>query len=134
MNNNFNNPNPWQNPFGQSRQGNFYAPAPRYELLKVRGAESVQNFRMAPNSETILVDETAPLVWHVQTDSSGYLTATPYTITLYQAQTQPQIDLNDLAERVKQLEDRYVQQSDVASAKSAKHKQRAQQSDDEGTK
>ena len=134
MNNNFNNPNPWQNPFGPSRQGNFYAPAPRYELLKVRGAESVQNFRMSQNSETILVDETAPLVWHVQTHSSGYLTATPYTITLYQAQTQPQVDLNDLAERIKQLEDIYVQKSDVASSKYSKNKKSAQKYNDEVNK
>lgn len=97
---------------------------PHYELLKVRGEESVRNFKMAPNSETILVDETAPLVWYVQTDSSGYLSAVPYLITLYKPEEAPQVDINELAARVKQLEENYVQQSDAS--KSAKPQQHSQ--------
>ena len=88
---------------------------------------------MAPNSEALLVDETAPLIWHVQTDSSGFLTATPYLISPYKPQEVAPVDLNNLAERVKQLEDKYAQQSNT-STKRTKHQQSSQQSNDEGNK
>lgn len=71
MNNYYNGPG-WQQPMINRQQPNSFSMnnfLPHYELLKVRGEESVRNFKMAPNSETILVDETAPLVWYVQTDS-----------------------------------------------------------------
>ena len=126
MNNNFN----WSG--YMPRQNTPYGLAPHFELCKVRGEESAKNFRMAPNSETILVDETAPIIWHAQTDSSGYLTVTPYVITPYQPEQKPQIDVNDLAERVKQLEEKYELQSN-ASAKSGKHQQRNQQQPNDTT-
>lgn len=34
-----------------------YNPLPRYELIKVNGEESAKNFRMAPNSDALLLDE-----------------------------------------------------------------------------
>ena len=129
MNNGF-NMNGWQNPLNARGQyfGNT-AIAPHYGLLKVKGAESARNFRMAPNSEAILVDETAPLVWHAQTDSTGYLTLMPYTITPYQEEQKPQIDMNDVLERLKKLEDNYELQS-TTSTKQNKHQR--QQPNDKG--
>lgn len=93
-----------------------------YEIIRVNGEASAKNFRMAPNSSALLLDETAPIVWFAQTDGAGYLQVTPFDITPHQAQ-QP-VDLNDLMTRVQRLEEQYVQQSNsVANAKSRKQQQ-----------
>lgn len=70
---------------------------------------------MAPNSKALLVDETAPIIWFATTDSGGYLTVTPYDI--YPHKAQEPVNLNDLADRVKKLEDLYVQQSNSTKPK-----------------
>ena len=91
------------------QQSYYQMPAPRYELNQVKGEAGANNFRMAPNSRAILVDETAPMIWFARTDSGGYLTVEPYDIFPHKAQEQ--VNVNDLAERVKRLEEQYVQQS-----------------------
>ena len=82
-------------PWGQS--------PPRQEIIKVNGENGARAFQMAPNSSALLLDESAPLVWLVQTDGAGYKTSTPYTITPYQAQSAP--DFNDLDARIRRLEE-----------------------------
>lgn len=91
------------------QQSYYQMPAPRYEINQVKGEAGANNFRMAPNSRAILVDETAPMIWFARTDSGGYLTVEPYDIFPHKAQEQ--VNVNDLAERVKRLEEQYVQQS-----------------------
>ena len=76
--------------------------APHYEIIKVNGEAGAKAFHMAPNSNTLLLDETQPIVWLVQTDGAGYLTTTPYDITPHQ--NAPEINLNNLEQRVAQLE------------------------------
>ncbi len=94
---------------------------PRYEINIVKGAAGASNFRMAPNSRTILADETAPIVWFARTDSGGYLTVEPYDISPHQEQ-QP-VNVSDLEARVRKLEEMYAQQSN--STKSRKQRQPA---------
>ena len=60
--------------------------SPHYEVNKVHGENGVDMFQMAPNSSILLLDETAPIVWFVQTDSAGYKTKTPYDITIHSPQ------------------------------------------------
>lgn len=104
MNNNpFVNQMPMPNFYGQT---NYF---PKYELNIVNGEAGAQSFKMAPNSKTVLVDETAPIVWFARTDSAGYLTVTPYDIVEHKA-AQP-INIEDLAARITKLEEQYVQQS-----------------------
>ena len=94
--------------------------APRYEVIKVNGEAGARNFRMGPNSNALLLDETAPIIWYVQTDGTGYLTVTPFDITPHQVQAP--INLNDLSERVSKLEEAIanVQQSNFSNAKQRK--------------
>ncbi len=89
--------------------------APKYDICRVKGAAGANNFRMAPNSRTILVDETAPLIWFAQTDSGGYLTVEPYDIVPHHEA--PPVDVNSLEERVRRLEEYYVQQSNTTKSK-----------------
>lgn len=81
--------------------------APHYEIIRVNGEAGARNFQMAPNSTNILLDASTPnLIWVVQTDGAGYLTATPWDVLPHQVQ-QP-IDVNNLEQRVKNLEDMYA--------------------------
>lgn len=85
-------------PFNMNYNNNFSATPmptsylPKYEVIKVNGEAGAKNFHMGPNSSSLLLDETAPIVWFVQTDGTGYLTATPFDITPHQ--TQRPINLN----------------------------------------
>ena len=89
-------PQPQQMPtWGQNQQ--------RMEIVRVNGENGARAFQLPPNSNVLLLDESAPLVWLVQTDGAGYKTVAPYTITPYQAQPAP--DYNSLAERIQRLED-----------------------------
>ena len=76
---------------------------PRQEIIRVNGENGAKAYQLPPNSSALLLDESAPLVWLIQTDGAGYKTTTPYTITPYQAQPAP--DYNSLAERIQRLED-----------------------------
>ena len=82
-------------PWGQSQQ--------RQEIIRVNGENGAKAYQLPPNSSALLLDESAPLVWLIQTDGAGYKTTTPYTIAPYQ--TQPALDYNSLAERIQRLED-----------------------------
>ena len=97
--------NPQFQPFmPQQSSYQFWGQNPqRQEIVKVNGENGARAYQMAPNSSALLLDESAPLVWLVQTDGAGYKTATPYTIAPYQAQPAP--DYNSLDERIRRLED-----------------------------
>ena len=75
----------------------------RQEIVRVNGENGAKTYQLPPNSSALLLDESAPLVWLVQTDGAGYKTAVPYTIAPYQAQPAP--DFGDLDKRLKRLED-----------------------------
>ena len=88
------------------------------EIIRVNGRNGGEMYQMAPNSEALLLDTSAPIIWLAQTDGAGYKTLTPYTITPYQPE--PEIDVKSLNDRLTRLEkminDRYrvEQQEDRA--------------------
>ena len=92
-------PNQTPNYFGGMNANNF----PRYNIIQVRGQNGAEALQMAPNSKVLLLDETDPLIWFVQTDGAGYKTVTPYSITPYQPA--PPIDLNSIEQRLSVLEE-----------------------------
>lgn len=53
---------------------------PHMEIQSVNGKESAYAFPMGPNSSVILVDNLAPKIWFVTTDSSGYKAVTGFKI------------------------------------------------------
>lgn len=89
--------------------------AQHYEIVKVNGENGARSFRMAPNSQCILLDETAPIVWLCQSDGAGYHTVSPYTITPYQSKQEP--DFTTLESRIERLEKLY--ESNVTNVKSS---------------
>lgn len=117
MGNRLNNFNPAPN------NNNMFSMAPHYEIIRVNGEAGAKNFRMGPNSNALLLDNTAPRVWLAQTDGTGYLTVEPFKIM--PEQQAEQIDLNNLAARVAQLEEIINDKSNSFSTKQSK-KQRQQ--------
>jgi len=68
---------------------------PHYEVIKVRGEGGADAFQMGPNSTVLLLDETAPIVWFVQTDGAGYKTKTPYDISIHTPEPSPEMKTMD---------------------------------------
>ena len=120
MNNNMMGNQNWN--IGMQPNSRGYNPyAQHYEVIRVNGEAGANNFQMAPNSSQFLLDSsTNNLLWLVQTDGAGYLTATPFDI--FPHQVQPPVDINNLETRVKQLEDAYVQFTSGTTKQSKKQR------------
>lgn len=97
------------NPY-MSQQYNNQMPV-RSEITKVNGENGARAYQLAPNSSALLLDESAPIVWLVQSDGAGYKTVVPYSITPYQPA--PAVDVGNLENRVKRLEDMLNGKSDI---------------------
>ncbi len=93
------------------------APAPRYEIIRVNGENGVNAFQMAPNSNVLLLDETAPIIWFVQTDGAGYKSKTPYDISIHTPEPSPEMKTIDerfmsIDKRLKSLEEALLDEPD----------------------
>lgn len=75
---------------------------PRYEIIHVNGENGARALQMAPNSNALLLDDTADLIWLAQTDGAGYKTVTPFSIAPYQPA--PPVSIDALEERIARLE------------------------------
>lgn len=104
--------NPLQN-MGQGMNAmNMYAP--RMEIIRVNGEAGVDALRIGPNSEALLLDLTAPIVWLVQTDGAGAKMKTPFDIS--QHEPEPVLDTKSIDERLRRLEEIVNGKSDSVSA------------------
>ena len=120
----YNPQNPYfQQPFNAMSQPQSYPQSPkRTEIIHVNGHNGAQAFQMFPNSQALLLDDTAPLIWLAQTDGAGYKTITPYTIAPYQPE--PEIDLKNIDERLKKIEEViYNAKSNASSSKKSTKQQ-----------
>ncbi len=107
-------PNPYQARLDALQQPQMQ-PMQRYDIIHVNGENGARSFRMAPNSQCLLLDDTAPIVWLCQSDGAGYHTVTPYQIAPYQSQPEP--DYNALNQRITRLEEMFNEQPHVTDAK-----------------
>ena len=106
----------YQNPylsFPQSYTQNSQSYAQRYEIVHVNGKNGAEMFQMAPNSNTLLLDDTAPIVWLVQTDGAGYKSLTPFDIIPHK--DVPAIDLSALESRITKLEELINDKSNISN-------------------
>ena len=115
------NPTPTQGNFGGMNAYNL----PHYNIIQVNGQKGAETLQMAPNSKVLLLDETDPLIWFVQTDGAGYKTVTPYSITPYQPA--PPVDLNSLEQRLSILEEKINAKSYSGTNKQRKQNNRNEQ-------
>ena len=93
--------------------------AQRYEIIRVSGRNGAEAFQMSPNSQVLLLDETAPLIWLKTTDGAGYPTLTPYDIAPAQTQEQKEASkIEALEKRIASLEEILNEKSNSGSSKS----------------
>lgn len=59
---------------------------------------------MQPNSDILLLDETAPIIWLAKTDGAGYKTLEPYDISPHKEVT-PEDKFSLLETRIAKLEE-----------------------------
>ena len=88
----------------------FQPPVAEKHVDRVHGEPGADQYQMAPNSDVILLDETAPMIWFVQTDAAGYKTKHPYDIIPHEKKPEPDFNdidakLNAIDERLKTLEE-----------------------------
>ena len=114
--------NPQYNPYQNGRYSNPYAAQyprpnyPKYEIIHVNGENGAKSLQMAENSNALLLDDTAPVVWLAQTDGAGYKTVTPYSITPLQQETP--VDIRSLEKRIEALEAKINAKSDTTESSS----------------
>ena len=79
-----------------------YTGPQRHEIIRVNGKGGADALQMAPNSQALLLDESAPIVWLKTTDGAGYPTLTAYDISLHEEEKP--VDYRSFDERLKRLE------------------------------
>ena len=91
-------------------QPTFQPAQQKQKVLRVNGENGARSLQLAPGSDALVLDETAPLVWLVQTDDAGYKTVTAYDITPHH--TEPEQSLADRLDaidaRLKKLEEEFA--------------------------
>ena len=95
----------------------YTVPAPQMHVTRVSGEKGADAFQMGPNSDALLLDETAPIIWFVQTDGAGYKTKTPYDISVHTPEPSPEMKTMDerfasIDKRLKSLEEALLDESD----------------------
>ena len=93
-------PDPF-NRFGNNR--------PHFDVIRVNGRNGAEAFEMDANSSVLLLDTTAPLIWHKETDGAGYPKLTPYQISpVEQKEPEPAVSEKSLQETLKTFEDNLI--------------------------
>ena len=73
------------------------------QIIKVNGINGANAYQLLPNSSALLLDETSPKLFLVQTDGAGYKNITAYQLIPCEEEKQPTI--NDILERISKLEE-----------------------------
>lgn len=100
--------------YGQFPYQNFSLGTP-VEIPHVNGINGANAYTLPACSSILLLDDNSPLVYLVKTDSAGYKTVTPYSITEYKPA--PPVDVGSLLERVEALEKRFNDESNIKPVK-----------------
>lgn len=113
----------YQNQLAQMLTQQISQPVLKQEehTVKVNGRPGAEAYQLSPNSDKLLLDSTAPIVWLVQTDGAGYKTVTPYDISPHE-EKKPEDVYKSLEERISKLEEKLNgnEQSNTSSAKQRK--------------
>lgn len=87
--------------------------------VKVNGRPGAEAYQLAANSDKLLLDSSAAIVWLVQTDGAGYKTVTPYDISPHE-EKKPEDVYKSLEERIAKIEERLNGKSNTSDAKQRK--------------
>lgn len=127
------NPYPAFNPYFSQASINALFPAQTAQngmtgnVLRVSGINGVNALNIAPNSSVLALDDTAPILWYIQTDSAGYKTPTPYDIMPHVEQAAK--TENDFEMRLKKVEE-YINEQQSGIKSNAGSAKRTKSTDD----
>ena len=95
----------FQSPFGNGMNTSYQnQQLPHYDIVKVNGRNGAEAFQMGPNSQVLLLDETAPVLWLASTDGAGYKTVSAFDISPHQDQQQTMQMMAQFAEFKKTMQ------------------------------
>jgi len=114
-----NYPNQFQNPFIPQLNLQQNMQSQKMDIIHVNGENGAKAYQLAPNSNVLLLDDTAPIIWLKQTDGAGYPSLTPYSITPYKPE--PPIDVKSLEERILKLEAKINAEPNVTAVTDESH-------------
>ena len=86
------------------------------EIPHVNGIESARNYPLPTNSSALVLDNNAPIVYMITTDSSGFKTIKPYAISEYKPE--PEVDVRSLLDRITAIERRLDNEPNTKSNES----------------
>lgn len=90
----------------------------------VSGRAGAEAYPMGPNSTALLLDNTAPILWVVKTDSGGYKTLSAFDIAPHDEKKQEDV-IKSLEDRIKKIEER-LNNGKSNSQDAAKQQRRAE--------
>lgn len=71
---------------------------------RVNGRAGAEAYNLGPNSDVLLLDQNAAIVWSVQTDGAGYKTVTPFDISPHK-EIKAEDRFQSLEDRIARLEE-----------------------------
>ena len=74
-------------------------------IIRVHGIAGVDALQMLPNEEVIAMDETAPMIWVIKTDSAGYK-GVRQAFDISPHVDKPEPDVSGMETRISALEER----------------------------
>jgi len=96
--------NPYGNVYNPMNAMQMPMQLPKTRTGRVNGRQGAEMYRMAPDSDIVLLDENDPMIWFIQTDSAGYKTIIPYDIAPHTEEKAP--DMKSLDDRLNSFDDR----------------------------
>lgn len=100
--------------FNPYQQYNPYQVPVRHEIIHVNGRPGAEALSMLPNSQALVMDDTAPIVWLCQTDGAGYKTCTAFDI-MEHAEVKQEDVLKSFEDRLRRLEEKMNESDQRAS-------------------
>ena len=87
------------------------------KVVEVTGRAGAEAYQIGPDSSTLLLDNTAPIVWLVKTDGAGYKSLSAYDIKPHE-ETKPVDHFKELEDRISKLEETVnAKQSNTTNAR-----------------
>lgn len=91
--------------------------AAQTKVVEVTGKAGAEAYTIGPDSSTLLLDNTAPIVWLVKTDGAGYKTLAAYDIKPHE-EAKPVDHFKELEDRISKLEETVnAKQSNTTNAR-----------------
>lgn len=94
---------------------NNYPMINQQQIIRVNGENGARAYQLAPNSSALLLDETAPKIFLIQTDGAGYKSISRYK--LEPCEEEKPVNMADYEARLQRLEEIINAKSNNSSIK-----------------